>query len=170
MQNSSTKIKSLEAFLTSRRNSSKERAAGRKDNEDSSKAKKRLHLKDFSSSYGNINLGVNTYSGYRNTLFAKFDSANDSLIDLGSTIKPLSPVLDEPEALIIDSEDCALDLVEDTHYASQDSFCNKELNSVMGALKHFVRQKDDRIRQLELENQKLKQIIWPTRPSNKDNN
>lgn len=164
VQNSNTKIKSLEAFLTSRRNSSKEKAANaKKDKEGSAKAKKRLHLKDFSSSYGNINIGLNNYPGFKTALYGKFDSANDSLVDLAPLIKPSMHVLDEPEAVTIESADCGFDLNEDTHAATQDSFCNQELSILMTALKQFVKLKDDRIRQLELENQKLKEIIWPSK-------
>lgn len=163
VHNSSSKIKSLEAFLTSRRNSSKDKANNKKkDPEGPSKAKKRLHLKDFSSSYGNINIGLSNYSGYKNALMTKFDSANDSLVDLANLVKPSIQVL-EPETVTIESGECMFDLNEETHAASHDSFANQELGHLMGALKQFIKQKDDRIRQLELENQKLKEMIWPSR-------
>lgn len=163
VQNSNSKIKSLEAFLTSRRNSSKDKANNKKkESEGPSKAKKRLHLKDFSSSYGNINMGSTNHSGYKNVLMTKFDSANESLTDLAVLVKPSIQVL-EPEAVTLESGDCMFDLNEETHAVSQDSFCNQELGILMGALKQFIKHKDDRIRQLELENQKLKEIIWPSR-------
>ena len=164
VQNSNSKIKSLEAFLTSRRNSSKDKGTNKKkETEGSAKTKKRLHLKDFSSSYGNINMGTSNNSGYKNALYARFDSANDSLVELTPIMKPPMQMLDEPEAVTIVSGDCLLDLNEESHAATQDSFCNQELGHIMGALKQFIKQKDDRIRLLEIENQKLKEMIWPSR-------
>lgn len=164
VQNSNSKIKSLEAFLTSRRNSSKDKGTNKKkENDGSAKAKKRLHLKDFSSSYGNINMGISNNSGYKNALYARFDSANDSLVELTPIVKPPMQVMDEPEAVIIASGECLLDLNDETHAATQDSFSNQELSHVMGALKQFIKQKDERIRLLEIENQKLKEMLWPSR-------
>lgn len=107
-------------------------------------------------------MGISYSSGYKNALHVKFDSANDSLVELAPLVRP-SMQLDEPEAVTIESGECMLDFNEDTHAPTQDSFSNQELSQLMGALKHFIKQKDDRIRQLELENQKLKEIIWPSK-------
>lgn len=163
VHNSSSKIKSLEAFLTSRRNSSKDKNqpnnSKKKDSTDGpTKAKKRLHLKDFSSSYGNINMGFSGYSGYKGALLTKFESANDSLVDQA---RPTLQTFEEPELVTIESADCLLE----THEATQasESFGNQELGQLLGALRGFIRQKDERIRQLERENAKLKELVWPSR-------
>jgi hypothetical protein len=108
-------------------------------------------------------MGISNYSGYKNTMYVKFDSANDSLVELTPLMRPSIRALDEPEAVTIESGECMLDFNEETHAATQDSFCNQELNQLMGALKQFVKEKDDRIRQLELENQRLKDMVWPSK-------
>lgn len=154
VQNSSTKIKTLDAFLTSRRNSSKEKnSRSKRQQEDPAKAKKRLYLKDFSSSQGQIN---SVHASMNNFKLAqpKFDSANDSLVDQVSAMKPLRANISEPEVLTIRS-----DIIEDTETGFHDSFSNHQLSDLMDSLKMFIKSKDTTIGNLQDEVQRLRRIL-----------
>lgn len=99
-QQSNVKIKTLEAFLTSRRSSSKEK---QRDNECPT-TKRRIYLKD----------------------------------------KPESP-----QSEGIESPDLAAS-------RDPDSYSNRQLAQLMHSLKQFMKEKDDRILELEAENERLR--------------
>lgn len=117
-------------------------------------AKRRLYLKDFSSSQGQISLVQHSLTNLKLNQ-PKFDSANDSLVDVIPLLKP-TQLIAETEILTIRSD---LGLAEETQACSSDSFCNEQLSHLMTALKQFIRKKDERISQLEEENTKLRYLL-----------
>lgn len=154
-QNSSSKIKTLDAFLTSRRNSSKEKNSNSKSKqEDPMKAKKRLHLKDFSSSQGQISSSVQASLNNFKLLQGKQDSANDSLVDSAPATKPIRANNSEQEVLTIRS-----DYIEDPKTLLHDSFSNRQLGNLLDTLKQFINDKDLTIINLQHEISRLKRLL-----------